>query len=157
VKKNEKLKYFFNNFKKYKYITNNKRRIFKMNANRMTAADFMMMEFQEEQERTRIELENERIEEFIRGEYEFEEGEILPAVEECDNMDKALDLVFRIENIRSKDDLDEWCGENGRKKLYNIVSIVAPEHYYRSTVKTPDNSIRQLYQTKLVGYKQYKG
>ena len=123
----------------------------------MTAADFMMMEIQEEQERNRVKLEDERIAAFIRGEYEFEEGEILPLVEECNSMDKAVDLVFRIENIRSKEDLDEWCGENGRKKLYNIISLVAPEHYYRSTVKTPDNAIRQCYQTKLVGYKQYKG
>ena len=76
----------------------------------MTAADFMMMEIQEEQERNRVKLEDERIAAFIRGEYEFEEGEILPAVEECDTMDKALDLVFRIENIRSKEDLDEWYG-----------------------------------------------
>lgn len=123
----------------------------------MTAADFMMMEIQEEQERQRVELEDARIAAFIRGEYEFEEGEILPSVEDCDSMDKALDLVFRIENIRSKEDLDEWCGESGRKKLYNIISLVAPNHYYRSTVKTPDNAIRQFYQTKLVGYKQYKG
>lgn len=141
----------------YKIINlTTKQTTLKMNANRMTAADFMVLEIQEEQERNRLELEDARIAAFIRGEYEFEEGEILPSVEECDSMDKALDLVFRIENIRSKEDLDEWCGDNGRKKLYNIISLVAPEHYYRSTVKTPDNSIRQCYQTKLVGYKQYK-
>ncbi len=123
----------------------------------MTAADFMMIEIREEEERHRVVLENARIAAFIRQEYEFEEGEILPSVEDCDTMDKALDLVFRIENIKTKEDLDEWCGDNGRKKLYNIVSIVAPEHYYRNTVKTPDNAIRQCYQTKLIGYKQYKG
>jgi hypothetical protein len=127
-----------------------------MNANRMTAADFMMMEIQEEQERNRVELEDARIAAFIRGEYEFEEGEILPAVEDCDSMDKALDLVFRIENIRSKEDLDEWCGENKRKKLYNIISLIAPEHYYRNTVKTPDKSIMRSYQFKLAGFKNSK-
>jgi hypothetical protein len=126
-----------------------------MNTRSMTAADFMLMEIQEEQERHRVKLEDIRVAAFIRGEYEFEEGEILSPVEECDTMDKALDLVFRIENINSKEDLDEWCGETGRKKLYNVISIVAPEHYYRSTVKTPDNTIRQLYQSKLVGYKNF--
>lgn len=127
-----------------------------MNTRSMTAANFMMMEIQEEQERHSKALEDVRIAAFIRGEYEFEEGEILPAVKECDTMDKALDLVFRIENINSKEDLDVWCGENGRKKLYNIISLIAPEHYYRSTLKTPDNSIMRSYQFKLTGFKNSK-
>ena len=127
-----------------------------MNTRSMTAADFMMMEIQEEQERHFKALEDARIAAFIRGEYEFEEGEILSEVEECDTMDKALDLVFRIENINSKEDLDEWCGVNKRKKLYNIISLIAPEHYYRNTVKTPDKSIMRCYQFKLTGFKNSK-
>jgi len=124
---------------------------------RMTAADFMLMELQEEQDRVFNVLDNERLAFFLRGEYELEEGEVLPGLKECDTMNKTLDMIFEVENIRSKEDLDEWCGGNRRKKLYNLVAKIVPEHYYSSSTKTPDNSIRQCYQTKLVDYKQYKG
>ena len=47
----------------------------------MTAADFMLMEIQEEQERHFKLLERARIVEFLKGNYEFEEGEVLLGLE----------------------------------------------------------------------------
>ena len=52
-----------------------------MTANRMTAADFMMMEIQEEQERNFKALQNARVVDFLKGNYEFEEGEVLLGLE----------------------------------------------------------------------------
>ena len=46
----------------------------------MTAADFMLMELQEEQDRVFNVLDNERLAFFLRGEYELEEGEVLPGL-----------------------------------------------------------------------------
>ena len=52
-----------------------------MNTRSMTAADFMMMEIQEEQERHFKALERGRVVDFLKGNYEFEEGEVLLGLE----------------------------------------------------------------------------
>jgi len=67
------------------------------------------------------------------------------------NITQALDFVFHIVNIRSRQDLDEWCGANGRQKLYTIIQLLANEHWNR--IRTPECSVRACYEKKLPGYK----
>ena len=63
----------------------------------------------------------------------------------------ALKFIFEIENIRSKEDLDIWCGNMGRRKLYLYVKNLAPIHWEK--IETPECSIRNCYQHLLNGYK----
>tara|TARA_Y100000389_G_C17383820_1_gene475867 strand:+ start:253 stop:486 length:234 start_codon:yes stop_codon:yes gene_type:complete len=63
----------------------------------------------------------------------------------------AIKFIVEIENLRSKQDLDIWCGYMGRKKLYLYVKRLAPEHWEK--IQTPENSIRFYYQQMLTGYK----
>ena len=65
----------------------------------------------------------------------------------------ALQFLFSIENIQTRQDLDEWCGDMGKKKLYLYVQRLAPEHWER--IATPRNSVRACYQKMLTGYKIY--
>ena len=69
------------------------------------------------------------------------------------NIKQAVQFILTIENLRSKEDLDFWCGDMGRKKLYLYVQRLAPENWEQ--IKTPDNSVRFYYQQMLVGYKIY--
>ena len=63
----------------------------------------------------------------------------------------AIKLIFKVHNITSKKDLDIWCGDTGRKKLYSYVKILAPIHWGR--MGTPECSVRACYQHLLNGYK----
>jgi len=65
----------------------------------------------------------------------------------------AIQFVVSIENIRTKQDLDKWRGDMGKKKLYLYVKRLAPEHWDR--IETPRNSVRFYYQRMLTGYKIY--
>ena len=44
------------------------------------------------------------------------------------NIKSATQFVMGIENIRSKQDLDIWCGDMGKQKLL-YVRRLAPEHW----------------------------
>ena len=125
------------------------------NLRRPVAADFMIMEFEEEDKKHTEDLDIQRFVMFIRGEYVLEEGEVLAVADECTTINRTLDIIFYCENIKSRDDLDVWCGNIGRKKLYNIVSMLSPEHYNR--VNNPCCLIRACYETKLIGFKRYNG
>ena len=65
----------------------------------------------------------------------------------------AIQFILSIENLRSKQDLDLWCGDMGKKKLYLYVKNLAPENWER--IKKPENSVRFYYQQMLTGYKIY--
>jgi len=69
------------------------------------------------------------------------------------NIKQAIQFIVSIENLRSKQDLDVWCGDMGKKKLYLYVKRLAPEHWER--IKTPQDSVRFYYQQMLTGYKIY--
>jgi|TARA_Y100000816_G_C26065844_1_gene560130 hypothetical protein len=69
------------------------------------------------------------------------------------NIKSATQFVMGIENIRSKQDLDIWCGDMGKQKLYSYVRRLAPEHWEK--IATPKNSVRVYYQQMLTGYKRY--
>ena len=66
----------------------------------------------------------------------------------------AIQFIVSIENLRTKQDLDTWCGDIGKKKLYLYVQRLAPEHGER--IATQKNSVRFYYQQMLTGYKIYK-
>ena len=66
----------------------------------------------------------------------------------------ATQFIVSIENLRTKQDLDTWCGDMGKKKLYLYVQRLAPEHW--KNINTPESYVRFLYQHMLIGYKIYK-
>ena len=66
----------------------------------------------------------------------------------------ALQFIFSIEKLRTRQYLDKWCGDIGKKKIYLYVERLAPEHWKK--IKTPKNSVRFYYQQMLIGYKIYK-
>ena len=66
----------------------------------------------------------------------------------------AVRFIVSIENLRTKQDLDTWCGDIGRKKLYLYIQRLAPEEWER--IVTPKESVRFYYQQMLTGYKIYK-
>jgi len=66
----------------------------------------------------------------------------------------AIQFVLSMENLRSKQDLNMWCGDMGKKKLYLYVERLATEDWER--IKTPKDSVRFYYQQMLTGYKIYK-
>lgn len=70
------------------------------------------------------------------------------------NITQATWFIISNENMRSKQDLDIWCGDMGRQKLYLYVKNLAPDHWNR--IATPENSVRRCYQEMLEGYKIYK-
>lgn len=65
----------------------------------------------------------------------------------------SIKFILSIENLRTRQDLDNWCGNMGKKKLYLYVQHLAPEHWER--IKTPKDSVRFYYQQILTGYKIY--
>jgi hypothetical protein len=67
------------------------------------------------------------------------------------NLKSAVEFIVSVENIRSKHDLDTWCGDMGRLKLYLYAKRLAPAHWDR--IETPENSVRAIYQKMLTGYK----
>ena len=66
----------------------------------------------------------------------------------------AIQFIVSIENLRTRQDLDKWCGDMGKKKLYLYVQRLAPEHWER--IKTPECSVRSCYQQMLTGYRRCK-
>jgi len=69
------------------------------------------------------------------------------------NIKEAIEFIVSIEKLRCKQDLDVWCGDMGKQKLYLYVKCLAPEHWER--IRTPKNSVRVYYQQMLTGYKLY--
>ena len=43
----------------------------------------------------------------------------------------SIQFIVSIENLRTRQDLDNWCGDMGKKKLYLYVQRLAPEHWER--------------------------
>ena len=66
----------------------------------------------------------------------------------------AIQFIVSIENLRTRQDLDKWCEDMGKKKLYLYVQRLAPQQWER--ISTPKNSVRFYYQQMLIGYKIYK-
>lgn len=66
----------------------------------------------------------------------------------------AIQFIVSIEKLRTRQDLDTWCGDMGKKKIYLYVQRLAPQQWER--ISTPKNSVRFYYQQMLTGYKIYK-
>lgn len=67
---------------------------------------------------------------------------------------QGLNLIFKKYNIKNKDDLDNWCGIEGRKKLYKKVRYLCPKHW--NSIKNPESTVRARYEKILEGYKIFK-
>ena len=71
-----------------------------------------------------------------------------PTIRNC------LITLFQMENIKTKNDLYKWNGNDGMNKLHSRIKQMAPYHY--NHIKTPKSSISYCIQTLLDGYKIYK-
>ena len=67
---------------------------------------------------------------------------------------EAVQHIIDIANLQSEEDLNIWCGDRGREKLYERVKLLAPEHWEQ--LKEPKCGVRGYYQPKLTGYKNSK-
>lgn len=63
---------------------------------------------------------------------------------------EALEYILQKYDILTKDELDDWCGTEGRKKLYNAVKRLAHEHWER--ISKPEAYVRSHYEKLLEGY-----
>jgi len=66
---------------------------------------------------------------------------------------EALTFILETEGITTKHDLDVWCGNQRREKLYTRIYQLAPTHWER--IKEPKAYVRYYYEHKLIGYKVY--
>ena len=71
------------------------------------------------------------------------------------SIQEAINYIVERENIKTKNDLDIWCGGSKRTRLYENVKEIAPEKW--STIAKPECSVRACYEHILPGYKLYKG
>ena len=67
------------------------------------------------------------------------------------NISAALNFIIKQEDINSKEDLDAWCGNKGRNKLYSYIKFMAPDNWV--AVQNPKATVRSCYEIKLTGYK----
>ena len=70
------------------------------------------------------------------------------------NIPTTIDKLFKFENIRTRQELDIWCGSTTRTRLYTFVEDFSPEHWKRMV--DPRARVRGYYETKLEGYKIHK-
>jgi len=82
-------------------------------------------------------------------------GESVTIAKKENTIQEAVYQVLREEKIKTKGELDDWCGEEKRKKLYNMVQELSVTHWRK--LKYPEKSVMAEYQTLLAGYKLYKG
>ena len=67
------------------------------------------------------------------------------------NIKSAVHHVLSENNLKSREDLDIWCGKDGRLKIYSLVEGLASKDWNR--INNPKASVRYYYQKKLTGYK----
>jgi len=83
-------------------------------------------------------------------------GESVTITEKKENtIQESVYHVLQEEKIKTKEELDDWCGEEKRNKLYNMVQELSETHWRK--LKYPEKSVMAEYQTLLVGFKLYKG
>ena len=58
-----------------------------------------------------------------------------------------LKFIFKLENIKSIEDLNNWCGTMGRKKLYSYIQHMSPIEW--SKIKDPNAYVRYYYEKEL--------
>ena len=68
---------------------------------------------------------------------------------------EVVELIIREEKIRSRKDLDIWCGgPRTRQKLYAYAKGLAPEDWGR--FQKPRSEVIRTYEKLLLGYKDYR-
>ena len=70
----------------------------------------------------------------------------------ANEINNAIKAIFEIENIQTRDQLNEWCGGSQRDKLYQYVQLIAPKHWAR--IHAPKESVRYYSQKIVSGYKR---
>lgn len=76
-------------------------------------------------------------------------------VKKENTIQEAVYQVLKEEKIKTKEELDAWCGGKRRKKLYNRVQSLSEIHW--RGIQNPESSVRVEFANLLVGYKLYKG
>jgi hypothetical protein len=82
-------------------------------------------------------------------------GESVTITAKENTIQESVYQVLQEEKIRTKEELDDWCGEEKRKKLYNMVQSLSETHWRK--LKNPESGVRAEYERLLVGFKLYKG
>lgn len=97
-----------------------------------------------------IRIQKEYADTDIDDEYNIQNKQTVtkPTIRNC------LITLFQMENIKTKNDLYKWNGNDGMNKLHSRIKQMAPYHY--NHIKTPKSSISYCIQTLLDGYKIYK-
>jgi hypothetical protein len=135
------------NKSKHKLKTKNEN-LTKMNT-RMTAMDFMLMELQELQASVLNVLDNERLELFLRDEYELEEGEVLPGLEYVPNMPIPVHTPGPIHIHIQKKIKHKWTEVETRFTTLGYLNNVDPKVISKVLPNIPLNSIKMKYQNCL--------
>lgn len=65
----------------------------------------------------------------------------------------VLNIIFTEKNISDIEDLNRYCGPEGRKKLYYEVKRMIPTKW--ASIKNPEASVRYYYELRLRGFKIY--
>jgi len=60
---------------------------------------------------------------------------------------EAINFIFVQENIKTQEELDKWCGEKGKKKLYSYCKVIAP-HYWMQ-IESPETYVCKYYEKRL--------
>jgi len=76
-------------------------------------------------------------------------------VKKENTIQESVCQVLQEEKIKTKEELDDWCGGKKRKKLYNRVRELSETHWRE--LQNPESSVRVEFAYMLVGYKLYKG
>ena len=67
-------------------------------------------------------------------------------------LNSSVKIVLYRLNIKTRDDLDEYCKNNTREKFYGLVYEITDKTQWNS-IKYPKSYIRYTYQTILSGFK----
>jgi len=66
------------------------------------------------------------------------------------NMEDAVKYVLHTKRIKTREDLDEWCGGRDRLPLYSEVKMVT--RIIWSKEADPKRRVRRIYESLLPGY-----
>jgi hypothetical protein len=86
---------------------------------------------------------------------DFKGESVETPLEKENTIQESVYQILSGENIRTKGELDAWCGEEKRKKLYNRVQELSVTHWRK--LKNPEKGVMTEYQKLLHGFKKYKG
>ena len=69
------------------------------------------------------------------------------------NCKEALIIILNSNNIRTRSELDQFCGNQGRKKIYKEVQKKSSIHW--NSINNPEANVRAHYETIIEGYAKF--